>query len=268
MITLQQILTAKSSVLDKARVKVVRHKDNRPEYKDVMKDKKQILEYQKIQGKDIFKDCDYIVSFIGIERGRSVFLGVFKVGASYMKDGVYEYELENVPEFREFEDRLIIDWGGSTISWHQWYDKQPKEVIEILPEGYIGHFPGLLSFVLDFKELKDLIENPSANYEWYHHLSAVNGVYMILDSQTGEQYIGSANGQKGIWQRWSEYAQNKTGGNKELKILHETDPDYCRHFRFSILQTLPSNITKSEIDFIESLYKEKLGSRAHGLNHN
>ena len=123
MITLQQILTAKSSVLDNARVKVVRHKDNRPEYKDVMKDKKQILEYQKIQGKDIFKDCDYIISFIGIERGRSVFLGVFKVGASIMKDGVYEYELENVPEFREFEDRLIIDWGGSTISWHQWYDK-------------------------------------------------------------------------------------------------------------------------------------------------
>ena len=43
MITLQQILVAKSAMLDNARVKVVRHKDNRPEYKDVMNDKKQIL---------------------------------------------------------------------------------------------------------------------------------------------------------------------------------------------------------------------------------
>lgn len=41
-----------------------------------------------------------------------------------------------------------------------------------------------------------------------------------------------------------------------------------RHFKFSILQTLPSNITKPEIDRIERLYKEKLGSRAHGLNGN
>jgi hypothetical protein len=31
---------------------------------------------------------------------------------------------------------------------------------------------------------------------------------------------------------------------------------------------LPSNITEAEINKYETLYKEKLGSRAHGLNLN
>jgi len=112
------------------------------------------------------------------------------------------------------------------------------------------------------------MNNPDANIEWKHHLCAVSGIYMILDTRTGQQYIGSANGNHGIWQRWCDYAANFTGGNRELKALLETDPHYYRHFRFSVLQTLPSNITQQEIIAIENLYKEKLGSRVHGLNRN
>lgn len=85
---------------------------------------------------------------------------------------------------------------------------------------------------------------------------------------TGQQYIGSAYGGEGIWQRWSYYANTGTGGNRELIRLLETDPHYARHFRFSLLQSLPSNITQREIVRIEELYKEKFGSRAHGLNGN
>ena len=61
---------------------------------------------------------------------------------------------------------------------------------------------------------------------------------------------------------------NYTGGNKELIALLEKDPQCYQHFRFSILQTLPSNITQREIIAIESLYKHKFGSKAHGLNRN
>jgi hypothetical protein len=117
--------------------------------------------------------------------------------------------------------------------------------------------------------LRLLTGHPDANFEWRHHLSAVNGVYMILDNNTGTQYVGSACGKDGIWQRWTDYARSSgTGGNKELKTLMEKDPAYHRHFRFSILQTLPSNITRDEIIAIENLYKHKLGSRFHGLNRN
>lgn len=268
MLTLQKILSLQSDVLEHAKVKVVRHKDSREEYRHVMKDRQALLEYQKEQGRDVFKECDYIVSFIGIERKRSVFVGVFKINKSRPHAGKYFYDLTPVPEFDSLIDRLIIDWGDNTRAWHQWYHKQEKEVIEILPQGYIGNFPGLLSFVLEFEELKTMTQNPDANYEWRHHLSAVNGVYLVLDNKTGHQYIGSACGNGGIWQRWCDYAANGTGSNKELIALHQNDPLYHRHFRFSVLQTLPSNVSQREIVAIETLYKEKLGSRAHGLNKN
>ncbi len=45
-------------------------------------------------------------------------------------------------------------------------------------------------------------------------------------------------------------------------------PATQRHCRYLILQTLPSNITQREIVAIENLYKQKLGSKAHGLNAN
>lgn len=269
MFTLQQVLKSQSGILDHARVKIVRHKDSREQYRHIMKDRKALLEYQKEQGKDVFRGCDYIVSFIGDERKRSRLVGVFKVGGGEARDGRFYYDLDAVPDFEDLVDRLVIDWGGGTQAWHQWYDRQPKEVIEILPKGYIGSFPGLLEIVLDFEELRLLTSHPEANYEWRHHLSAVNGVYMILDNKTGTQYVGSACGRDGIWQRWTDYARTSgTGGNKELKTLMEKDPGYHRHFRFSILQTLPSNITRDEIIAIENLYKNKLGSRFHGLNRN
>lgn len=268
MLTLRQILKTQSGILENSTVKIVRHKDNRQEYRHISKDRVALLEYQKEQASDIFGECDYIVSFIGTERRKSVFIGVFKVGQHTERNGKIYYELEQVPEFDDLVDRVVIDWGNNAISWHQWYHRQEKEVVEILPEGYIGNFPGLLQIVLEFSELKRLVANPNSNHEWFHHLSAVNGVYMILDAFTGMQYIGSAYGKEGIWQRWSEYAKTITGGNKELKELIAKDPDYHRHFRFSVLQTLPSNVTKDEIIRVESLYKNKLGSRVFGLNSN
>ncbi len=268
MITLQEILNLKTDRFHNAKVKLVRHKDSRAEYRDLIRNRSGLLEYQREQAKAVFKGCSYIIAFVGLERRRSVLFGVFSVDGVTQRDGMYYYDLTHLPECADLENRIIIDWGGSAQAWHQWYDAQSKEVVEILPAGYLGNFPGLLDFVLDYDELKRLIDNPEANHDWKHHLSAVNGIYLILDTQTGMQYIGSANGKEGIWQRWGEYAASKHGGNKELIASLETDPNYQRHFRYSILQTLPSNITKTEIDKIESLYKKKFGSKAHGLNRN
>ena len=268
MITLQQILRSQSSILDDKRVKLVRHKDSRIEYRDLLKNKDTLLEYQKEQAKHVFKDCDYIVSFVGMERKQSVLFGVFKVAGHVFKNGHYCYDLEQIHEFDDLADRLVIDWGQNAIAWHQCLHLQQKRVVQLLPSGYVGAFPGLLNFVLEFNELKTLTDNPDANHEWKDHLSSINGIYMILDNKTGSQYIGSANGKDGVWQRWREYALNYTGGNKELIALLKSDPQYYRHFKYSVLQTLPSNITQKEIVAIENLYKEKLGSKTHGLNAN
>lgn len=268
MLSLNELFSLKTDLFKNAKVKLVRHKDSRIEYRDMIKERSGLLAYQREQPKEVFKGCDYIISFIGLERRRSILFGVFRVDGVTFRDDKYHYDLTEIPEFDEYVDRIVIDWGGSAISWHQWYDAQPKEIVEILPKGYMGNFPGLLDFVLEFGELKRLTSNPEANADWRHHLSAVNGIYLILDTHTGMQYIGSANGSEGIWQRWSHYAETKHGGNRELVALIDADENYQRHFRYSILQTLPSNITQREIVAIENLYKEKLGSKAHGLNAN
>lgn len=272
MLTLQQILNSQSVLLEGKRVKLVRHRDENMDYhRDVLTDRNKALEYQKKQARDVFSDCDYIVSFFALERGRSIFFGVFKVsGAAINDQGRFYYSLEQVQEFDGLVDRLIVDWGAGARAWVQWYDRKgaEKEVIEILPAGYIGNFPGLFNFTLEFNELKTLVENPEANHDWRYHLSVVNGVYLILDGLTGQQYVGSAYGENGIWGRWSYYAATAHGGNKELIDLMKEDRAYCRHFRFSVLQTLPSNIASRDVIAIEQLYKKKLGSRIHGLNSN
>ena len=267
MITLQEIFSLRSNKLQNTKVKLVRHKDSRAEYRELLRNRQGILAYQREQAKNVFKGCDYIVSFIGGERKRSILFGVFSVDGVTQHSGKYYYDLSHVPEFSDLENRVVINWGDAALAWHQWYT-QKKEVVEVLPQGYLGSFPGLLEFVLDYGELKRLMENPEANHDWKYHLYSVNGIYLILDTHTGQQYIGSAYGDGGIWQRWSEYARTRTGGNRELTRLLDSDPEYQRHFRYSILQTLPSNITAREVIKIECLYKEKLGSRIHGLNVN
>lgn len=268
MLTLQQIMDSQSNILNGKQVKIIRHKDNRAEYRDVMKDKDRLIEYQREQSKHVFKDCDYIISCVGIDRNQAILFGVFKVGDHEFINDHHYYDLDRIGDFTDLENRLIIDWGSNAISWHQWYNRHDKKIVQVLPDGYVGHFPGLLNFVLEFDELQKIINHPDANHDWCHNLSSVNGIYMILDDKTGHQYIGSANGKEGIWQRWREYASNYTGGNKRLSNLIENDPHYYKNFKYSILQTLPSNITQREIVAIENLYKEKLGSRTHGLNRN
>lgn len=171
------------------------------------------------------------------------------------KNDLYYYNLEEVPGFGDLSNRVVIDWGPGARAYIQWYHNR-KEIIQILTKGYLGDFPGLLNFTLDFEELRRLTKNPEANEEWKNHLSAVNGIYLILDNKTGNQYIGSASGRGGIWQRWSTYAKKPHGGNNQLMRLCQTNQNYHKHFHYSVLQTLPSNITQREITKIENLYKK------------
>lgn len=269
MLTFSKIVSLRTKLLSQNRIKLVRHKDSRVEYRDLIKDRDRLLEYQKEQKNHVFKDCDYICSFSGLDGSRSVFIGIFKVNGFTESKDKYIYELDEVSGFEDLKDRLVIDWGKATISWHQWLDEEKdKPVVEILPAGYIGDFPGLLEFTLEFSELASLYKNPEANRNWFYHLSAVNGIYLILDTCTGNQYVGSAYGKEGIWQRWGEYSLSKHGGNKHLKELCSENTEYYKNFRFSVLQSLPSNISDKEVISLENLYKQKLGSKTFGLNAN
>ena len=52
MFTLKELIELKTDFFKVKRVKLVRHKDNRTEYKDILKDREALLEYQKEQGKE------------------------------------------------------------------------------------------------------------------------------------------------------------------------------------------------------------------------
>ena len=129
-------------------------------------------------------------------------------------------------------------------------------------------FPGYYNFSLTYARLKQMIENPESNREWKRMLSSISGIYIILDIRSGKQYIGSAYGRGGIWGRWRKYSKNPTGGNKHIKAVLDKYPNRYNSFQFSILRVMEPGTTKNQIIEQESKIKEKLGSRAYGLNLN
>lgn len=262
-----------------AKVKMVRHQE--PKYDLLQFRSLGIFDlYQSTQGRPVF-ECDYLVSFIGQKGSRALFCGVYKVNERksgkeialpknfpYPQWGKakYFYVLDELPGFDDLKDRVIIDWGGSARAWVQ--NLKSKEVVEILPKGYVKEFSGYLDIVLTFDELVKIIKNPEANREWHRMLAGVAGIYLISDLLTGRQYIGSAYGNRGILGRWAQYAKTIHAGNALLKELVAKDLTYAKNFQFTILQTLPKTLTQREVIAYENLYKTKLGSRVFGLNIN
>ncbi len=206
MITIQEILELRSNIFLTNKVKFIRHREFEgiSTFKDLVNNRDKLLEFQKEQERDVF-NCDYIVSFLALENTKALLFGVFKVEKYQKKNDYIYYNLEELNVFNDLNERVIINWGNSrssTRSWHQWYSTNIKEVIEILPEGSVGPFPGHLNFTLDFNELEKIVKHKNANKEWVVQLSSINGIYLILDNSTGKQYIGSANSSKnGIFGR-------------------------------------------------------------------
>lgn len=244
----------------------------------------QIEIYQAIQRPSCFKNCDYVISFLGTEGTNGVFLGCYKV------NGFSEYDISKLPAdfsinldsntdcaifhleatdtLAEFKNRLVIDWGKGTINWCQ-NGKTDKEILEIRPAVSAVEFINYSKVLLSFDTLRKIVYNKAAYKEWENKLSAVAGVYLITDTKTGKHYVGSASGlEGGIWGRWSEYARTKHGGNKRLVELIAADPDYCYNFQYSILEVFPIKRDRQEILEYEQLYKRKLYSIPFGLNDN
>ena len=157
---------------------------------------------------------------------------------------------------------------SSTRSWVQHYKDGSKKVIEVLPEGYVHEWPGFDEVVLKHHELVKIVKHRDAHREWHRMLASVAGVYLILDNLTGEQYVGSAYGEHGLLGRWRNYADTVHGGNKKMMALAKKRPRLQDDLQFAVLQTLPVTLTKAEVVVHEGRHKDKLGSRAHGLNSN
>jgi hypothetical protein len=263
------------------RSKLVRHQDKHWNSHDLLR-RGWLEAYQSFQNKPVFDNLDYIVSFVGLGGTHARLLGLYKVCARRPGESgalpagcphvewqrsVYYYELERQPGFEALEHRLVIEWGRGALAWHQYTTNKP--VVQILPVGHLLRlFTDYLDFTLTHGELRYLFNHQEANREWRARLSAVAGVYLILATTTGRQYVGSAYGADGLWGRWAAYAADGHGGNVLLRDLIATDRAYPDAFTYSLLQILPKTATLAETLHWERLYKEKLGSMATGLNAN
>lgn len=277
MITIQELLYNRG-LPSSSRIKLVRHIDPRFNLRALYASKREIfLRYQNMQGNDVFRDCDYIISFVGEENSTARFVGVFRivgksVGIAEFNygeisfNGNFTYTMEEVGGFADISEHVVVKWPN-TRAWHQWISN-PMEIVEISPGVHYQTFSDYLDIILTFPELCDIVRS---NYkEWRIALSSVKGVYLITDISTGKLYVGSAYGDGGIWGRWCDYVSTAGhGGNKLLIELTQTDPDYAiNNFRFSILMLLPKTITPQEAIQKETLFKRKLGSNSFGLNVN
>lgn len=244
----------------------------------------QIEIYQTIQRPSRFKNCDYVISFLGTEGTNGIFPGCYKVNGFSQYDAAkfplnftitmdadtdcVIFDLEKTDILAEFQNRLVIDWGKGTINWCQ-NGTTEKEILEIRPAISEIEFISYDKVLLSFESLREIVYNKASHKEWEDKLSAVAGVYLITDTKTGKHYVGSASGlDGGIWGRWSQYARTKHGGNKRLVELITADPDYCNNFQYSILEVFPIKRDKHEVLECEQQYKRKLQSIQFGLNDN
>lgn len=234
--------------------------------------------FQCEQNKEIFKDCEQILSFIG-ESGKAKFIGCYSVGEvcsgeekleKMPKDypdeksfhsGVY-YDLRLTKELEELNGRLIIEWDYPRRKWYQ------KANIDLPVIDFVSKisFPGYEKASLTFQELEEIIKND--NGEWKRPLSKMSGVYLITTSDG--LYVGSAYGKDGFWARWSDYINTKHGGNVGLKELISNNNEAYNNFRFTILKVLPINTTQNEVLEWENYFKNILFTKESkwGLNEN
>ena len=213
----------------------------------------------------------HVVSFVETAEHEALFVGVrCVVGYRPCPDDVRDpvtgeckphfYALQPAPQLESYVERLVVDWGR-TRSWvrHLPGSGRAIAIAEIREHEWHRPFPGYA----EFRTTLHAIGAFSA--VWASHLSNGRGVYLLVHPDTGEQYVGSATGEDGFLGRWRAYAADGHGGNTLLRPLARTGiPNY----RISILEVVGSASTSEDVLGCEASWKEKLGSRAYGLNAN
>jgi len=273
---------------NESRIKLVRHssevkpdsfiykKYNGSVYKLYRTDYALFKEWQSEQSDSKMKNVDYLVVFLAEEGCECRFIGVYRnYGPKRATgNGVSEYAIEEVEGFEGLKDKVVIDWGKGTLSWMQnWQTtKNVRRIDQVNTGDDIPYFIRYEDVILSFSQLQKVVEDK----EWKSKLESLNCVYMILDKETGKQYVGvtykdmKPGIKNGILGRWTEYAKTGHGNNKLLvALLAEKGISYAdQNFQWTILETLPLNVTPKVAIDRESLYKKKFGTREHGYNEN
>ncbi len=221
----------------------------------------------------------YCLQFIRLDRDKKynqwLFLGAFEIcGVISFDDGHQVYDLKKMDLFNQYSERLIIEYSkkqGPKQAKIGIENIETIKVVSILEKKYVKTsqlFEGYHKVSLPFLELKKIIMSNVDN--WRILLENVNCIYSIVDETNGKIYIGSTYNKNGTWSRWSEYVYTNGHGNDcELKQLVESQPDYAKNFRFSIIEVfLNKDDTSPYILERERYWKEVFRSKIFGYNDN
>lgn len=273
MLTFNDLLALEE--IDTAKVRLVRHQDGRlgrgRMYEAWRNSREAFESYQRVQSKHRFPVGDLLAVFVVSEARKTVFVGMYRVNdvgtcppgstdalLKHDISGHVQYDLQLVDELASYRDRVVIDWGPGTRSWVQRAANQAKPVSEIADQ-YEPRFPGFREFV---RQVDDVPNLPNG---WQQVLRSVKGVYLLVDVDSGQQYVGSAKGAESLLGRWLEYSAGGDGGDVGLKAAAKCGG---RNYQVSVLEVVGDHIPDETIEQLESYWKNKLLSRQFGLNRN
>lgn len=186
-------------------------------------------------------------------------------------DGI-NYEGEELEEYRQYYGRVIIKYHKTVQTQGMYYNTvcDELEVLQVLPSMFDGEeFPGYDNVRLSWYQLEAILARRKQS--WIAALENQKAVYLITDRNNGKLYVGSATSDNGmLLQRWSNYAANGHGGNKELvAIVNEKGFEYVKqNFQYSILENYNAKIDDKVVLKRESWWKDTLQSRRFGYNSN
>ena len=121
--------------IDIEKTKIIRHPLNKEDVRAAYV-RGMIEDYQSSQSKNCFYNCKYIASFIGTNKTEALFIGLYEIVDSITGPAVKEKMPEEYPNPEHFDgnhmyyvmkkldamsdliDKLVIEWGKSTLSWH------------------------------------------------------------------------------------------------------------------------------------------------------
>ncbi len=264
--------------LPAATVRLLRHQDNRypgcPSPYILWRDYRSRFEaYQETQG---FGDAANLrapwwASFVGLPGTETLFVGIYAaelVGPlpadrQHPVTGKVEpagscnfYGLTPSPLLAEYAGRLWIEWGKGYRTWCQRGDRKVKPIVELCRTFGEDAFPGFAALILNLSQIDTI------PVSWMAALGSTRGVYLLTYPRTYEQYVGMASGSGSFLARWQEYWSTGHGGNVGLKSRDPSD------YQVSILETVGNSATDADLLTLEARWKEKLQSRAMGLNRN
>lgn len=186
--------------LDPAKVKLIRHSLGDKDFsKCYYSEPQMVWEYTRIQKPGFSKGYDYWCVFVSGEGTTARLFACYKVNGSVSAtpdlepvgfplegrfEGKYDYfDLEPVDNLKEYEHRLVIEWGKAALSWHQ-KGTTEKDVLAIdspVKKPFIGYD----KVVLTYAELKEVVENKDV-YELWQAGSPVCGECSISDRRYQE----------------------------------------------------------------------------------